>query len=135
LLEWWVKFYSTDTPDEVILEVSALPAVEIEAKALHESHTPKREILFGKGVKSVSNGKRLLVKGSSGFPRISSKRPEVCIAEVLGDDETVGWIVADYLRYGDIDLLEKLRNVGIERVLHTLRIVMDQDGRILLIPS
>ena len=82
----------------------------------------------------MRDGKRLLVKGSSGFPRVSSKRPEVYIAEVLHDDETLGWIVADYLRHGDIDLMEKLGDVSVVCVFYTLRIVMDQDGRILLIP-
>jgi hypothetical protein len=119
----------------MLIEVIPLPAVEIETKALHEFYTPGREILFGKGVKSVDNSKRLLVKGPSGFPRVSSMRPKVCIAEVLRDDETFGWIVLDYLRYGDTDLPEKLGNVSVIRILYTLWIVMNQDGRILFNPS
>jgi hypothetical protein len=126
-LELWPKFDPANISDKMISEVIPLPPIEIRAETLRESHTLEREILFGKGVKSVGNVKCLLVKSSSVFPRVSSERPEVCIAEVLRDDETVGWIVADYLRYGDIDLVEKLGNVSVVSIFYTFRIVMDQD--------
>jgi hypothetical protein len=134
LLYLQLKLDPTDISYKMIPEVISFPAVEIEIKTLHEPHAVRGKALFREGVESVCDGKRLLVKDSSGFPRASSKRPEVCIAEVLRDDETVGWIVADYLRYGNINLTEKLGNVSVIRILYTLRIVMDQDGRILLIP-
>ena len=82
----------------------------------------------------MHDGKRLLVKGPSSFPGGFPERPEVRIPEVFHDDETASRIVADQPGRRDIDVTEKCRNVGVVRVLYTLRVVMDQDGRILAVP-
>jgi hypothetical protein len=127
-LEERPEFDPTDIPDKMISEVVPLPAVEMGTKTLHEPHAARREVIFGEGMKSVHNGKRLLVKDASSFPEGFPERPEVCIPEVFHDDETAGRIVADQPGRRNIDLTEKCRNVSVVCVLCTVRIVMDQNG-------
>ena len=82
----------------------------------------------------MNDDKRLLIEVLQGFPGSFPKRPEVRLTEVFHEDETEGRIVADQPGSRDIDLGEKGRNVGVVCVLNTLRVVVNQDGRILMVP-
>jgi hypothetical protein len=117
-----------DTSDKMVSEVIPLPAIEVRAKAFHEPHTCKREVLLGEAMEFVNDGKCFLIKSPSSFPGSFPKRPEIRIPEVFHDDETADWVVPDQPGRRDIDVTEKCRNAGVISVLDTVRIVMDQDG-------
>lgn len=130
----WSTFDLADTSDKMISKIISFPTVEIEAKVLHEPYTPQRKVLFWKGMKSLNDDQRLLIKNASGFGGFFAERPEVRISEVLHKNETAGRIVADQTGNGYIDVTEKYRNVGVVSIFNALRVIMDQDGRIFTIP-
>jgi hypothetical protein len=69
-----------------------------------------------------------LVKVLSDFPGGFPERPEVHIPEVFHSDETAGRIMADQPGDRDIDVMKKYRNIGVVRILYTLRVIMDKYG-------
>jgi hypothetical protein len=79
-------------------------------------------------MKSMSDGKRLLVKGSSNIPGGFSKRPEVRIPEIFHGNEAEDPIVSDQPGCGDMDGTEKCCNIGIASVFDPPWVIMDQDG-------
>jgi hypothetical protein len=112
-------------------EVIPLPAVEIGAKAIHEPYPTRRESLFREGMDSVGDGQGLLVKGAAIFPRGFPEGPEVRVPQVFHEDETRGGVVADQPGRWNTVLPQKVGDFGIISVFYPLRVVTDQDSRIL----
>ena len=85
-------------------------------------------------MKSMHDDKRLLIKKPSSFPGDFPERPEVSIPEVFHGNEASRRIVADQPRNRDIVVMEKFGNIGVVSIFKTLRVIMDQDGRIFVVP-
>ena len=75
-----------------------------------------------------------MIEPASHLPGGILKRPEVCLPHVFHENETVSTVVAYKTGHGNTDTVEKKGNVCIIGVFNTLRVIMDQDGRILLVP-